>query len=169
MHNNKITVIENNVSKEIMLGCVMDNNYNVHAYYHGRYYKVRFRDNGKNEIIVRAKKPTKMKIKKDKGTKEVYNPYVDDVYVSYIKDIPCLVCSRSSDPHHLKARGWREVKRNDYTCVPLCRIHHTEIETIGMSKFEEGYAISMWQEASRLAIEYLVTKLRKSEGIKHEL
>ena len=134
------------------------------AHYNGRWYSVKHRYWGR-EIIVRVAKDKKeMKRKKDRGTKEgKKNMYKDKAYVAHIKGISCLMFGRNSDPHHVTARGWREVKRNDYTCIPLCRVHHAEIETIGPSKFEEEHNINIWEEVSRLAVKYLVERLRDKE------
>lgn len=134
------------------------------AYYNARWYSVKHRNNGEKEIIVRAlkgKERKEIKARKDRSSKVAKkNIYKDNAYVTHIKDISCLICGRNSDPHHVIARGWREVKRNDYTCIPLCRIHHSEIETVGPSKFEEQYNINIWEEVSRLAVKYLVEKPR---------
>jgi len=88
----------------------------------------------------------------------------DESYLDYIRSLPCLVplCrlgeynNGKSDPHHLKAVGWREAKRNDYTAVPLCRQHHSEVEQTGMEKFCAKYSIDeLWKDALFILVGYL--------------
>lgn len=50
-----------------------------------------------------------------------------------------------ADPDHLIARGFESSKRNDLTCIPLCRKHHDERGSIGNSKFEAKYSITLWR------------------------
>jgi hypothetical protein len=85
---------------------------------------------------------------------------ISRTYLRFIKSKPCVVmhhsCDGPIDPHHLIARGQRESKRNDFTCIPLCRTHHTEVEYGGAEKFESDYRINLWQENSRLLINWVV-------------
>lgn len=82
-------------------------------------------------------------------------------YLDYVRSLPCLVplCREGpSDPHHLKAVGWRQGKRNDYTASPLCRQHHSEVEQIGMEKFCAKYGIEdLWKDAFFILVEYIST------------
>ena len=82
-------------------------------------------------------------------------------YLKYLRDKPCLISHVHAGPldvHHLKAVGWKEWKRNDLVGVPLCRAAHSEIEKIGMNKFEEKYGLTMWKEVFYLFLEYAVKK-----------
>lgn len=76
---------------------------------------------------------------------------IDESYLNYIRFLSCAVplCGKNQiDPHHLKAVGWREGKRNDYTAIPLCREHHSEVEQIGTDKFCSKYSIeNLWKDA----------------------
>lgn len=76
---------------------------------------------------------------------------IDEDYLDYVRSLPCstqLCINSKSDPHHLKAVGWREAKRNDYTVLPLCRQHHSEVEQIGMEKFCQKYQMEdLWKDA----------------------
>lgn len=58
--------------------------------------------------------------------------------------------------HHLIAVGWRQAKRNDLTAVNLCRAAHSEIEQIGVEKFQEKYQLDVWRESAWLLIEWFV-------------
>jgi len=62
----------------------------------------------------------------------------------------CLVCGKEAEMRHLKTVGagrTRKIKRwEDLTCVPLCRIHHTELHQIGENRFSEKYNINLWRE-----------------------
>lgn len=82
---------------------------------------------------------------------------IDEAYLAYVRKLPCLVCGYTPcDPDHLKARGWREAKRNDYSCIPLCRRHHTERGQYGDTKFCATYQIkNLWEENFYILSEYL--------------
>ena len=82
-------------------------------------------------------------------------------YIKYIKSIPCLVCGhRPVDPDHLSHRGSAGKGKTitgtilDYSCVPLCRIHHSERHSSGLKKFQERYRINLWKEAHTLLRRY---------------
>ena len=75
-------------------------------------------------------------------------------YIEYIRGTPCLICGRiGADPDHLETVGRGGNRKKDmwehFTCIPLCRIHHTERHN-SMKKFEEKYRINCWREAFRL-------------------
>ena len=82
-------------------------------------------------------------------------------YLDYIRNKPCLVCgSIPCDPDHLEARGMGGANRSgykDYSCVPLCRIHHTERHQAGNEKFENKYGINLWKDAFNLLRRYFVS------------
>jgi len=46
----------------------------------------------------------------------------------------------------------------DYSCVPLCRIHHSERHQIGNEKFEYKYSINLWKDAFNLIRRYFAEK-----------
>jgi len=78
-------------------------------------------------------------------------------YLDYIREKPCLICGITPcDPDHLEARGMGGAKSEmkDLSCVPLCRIHHTERHQFGNQKFEDKYSINLWKENSRLVRRY---------------
>jgi len=35
----------------------------------------------------------------------------------------------------------------DYSCVPICRKHHTERHDLGLRRFEEKHNVNLWKEA----------------------
>ena len=82
-------------------------------------------------------------------------------YLDYIREKPCLVCGITPcDPDHLEARGMggANSEMKDLSCVPLCRIHHTERHQFGNQKFEDKYSINLWKENSRLVRRYFVSR-----------
>ena len=88
--------------------------------------------------------------------KHTYSPYK-----YYIKTHQCLVCQGDTvDPHHLDAIGMGGDKGNvkDYTCVPLCRRHHTEYHSYGIRKFEKMYKINLWKESHQLLRRYFAPR-----------
>ena len=83
-------------------------------------------------------------------------------YLDYIKEKPCLVCgTMPCDPHHMDAIGMGGANKNgskDWTCVPLCRIHHGEYHSYGLNKFETRYNINLWKDAFNLIRSYFVLR-----------
>lgn len=72
----------------------------------------------------------------------------DDIgrYLYYcIKHKRCAVCGRLGEIHHVDAIGMgndrRKVDDSKYLKICLCRGHHTEAHTIGMSAFEEKHKV----------------------------
>ena len=80
---------------------------------------------------------------------------MDKKYLEYIRKIPCLISGKVADPHHLTSRG---AYGSDYTALPLARRYHTEIEQIGVKKFEEKYNINVWKEAHRLLERFMLQR-----------
>ncbi len=88
-----------------------------------------------------------------------------DKYIAYIKSIRCIVCGNSPvDPDHLQHRGMGGAGKGgtstgtvvDYTCIPLCRVHHSERHTSGIKKFEDTYRLNLWREAFVLLRRYFL-------------
>lgn len=86
---------------------------------------------------------------------------VDETYKIWIKGHPCLVCWNPSDPHHLKSRG---SGGSDYTCIPLCRKHHSELEQIGKKRFETKHMVDLWRECHRYLEGYVVKADKKHQA-----
>ena len=67
----------------------------------------------------------------------------DWAFRRHIKTLPCMIsndkCCQGVDPHHVKTRGAGGVDKANI--VPLCRIHHTELHTIGRITFEDKYRL----------------------------
>ncbi len=79
-------------------------------------------------------------------------------YIKYIKSQGCLICgSTPVDPHHLEARGMGKYKAGikDFSCIPLCREHHSEWH-FNSAKFEEKYHFKSWREAFRLLRRFII-------------
>ena len=82
-------------------------------------------------------------------------------YIEFIKAKPCLVCGiMGVDAHHLEAIGMgnnrNKESKKDYSCVPLCRVHHQEYHTIGVNGFQEKYGFNIWRDAFNLLREYYI-------------
>ena len=82
-------------------------------------------------------------------------------YIEFIKAKPCLVCGTIGvDAHHLEAIGMgnnrNKESKKDYSCVPLCRVHHQEYHTIGVNGFQEKYGFNIWRDAFNLLREYYI-------------
>ena len=80
-------------------------------------------------------------------------------YLDNIRGCYCLICfSENPDPDHLEAIGMggnrKKPTLKHYTCVPLCRLHHSERHAIGTTEFQAKYKINIWKEAFKLLREY---------------
>lgn len=57
----------------------------------------------------------------------------------------CAVCGRPGEEHHWNAIGMgrdrRKIDDSDLRKIRLCRVHHTEVETIGRDTFENKYHV----------------------------
>ena len=83
-------------------------------------------------------------------------------YIKYIKELDCLICFRKpADPDHLEAIGMggnrKKPSKKHYSCIPLCRIHHTERHSLGTKRFEDKYKINVWKEAFRILRRYFIS------------
>ena len=82
-------------------------------------------------------------------------------YIDYIRSLKyCCVCYTKEpvDPHHLISIGMGGNRKNPnvkhYSCVPLCRKHHTEYHSHGKTIFEKKHEISLFEIAFHLLIKY---------------
>jgi hypothetical protein len=58
----------------------------------------------------------------------------DKAHLKYVAAQPCLICGRSpADAHHLRFTQPRAMglKVSDEFTVPLCRIHHRDVHSVG--------------------------------------
>ena len=72
-------------------------------------------------------------------------------YIKYIKSKHCLVCGSSpvdaDHQEHIQMGGNNPQGIKDFSCLPLCRKHHTERLDIGSFQFEHKHSINLWKEA----------------------
>tara|TARA_Y100001938_G_C8086758_1_gene432516 strand:- start:2682 stop:2972 length:291 start_codon:yes stop_codon:yes gene_type:complete len=86
-------------------------------------------------------------------------------YLKYVRSHPCSVCPEQQvDADHLDARGRGGGKRKgthtgtliDFTCIPLCRLHHTERHATTLREFEEKYRTNLWKISSKMVRDFYV-------------
>ena len=75
-------------------------------------------------------------------------------YKEFIKSHPCVVCGQYPvDPDHLEAIGMGGNRKiptlKDFSCIPLCRMHHSERHSTTLKDYEKKYKINLWKEAFR--------------------
>lgn len=71
---------------------------------------------------------------------------IDDAYLAFLRTKPCALCpAAASDAHHIRNRAWREVKRNDATCAPLCRECHQLVHNQGLAHALNARGITIWR------------------------
>ena len=86
-------------------------------------------------------------------------------FIEFVKEHKCCVLGCKAldvDADHLKTIGMgRDRKKPEliehYSCIPLCRIHHTERHSLGLPRFEKKYKINLWREAFRILRKYLIS------------
>lgn len=102
--------------------------------------------------------------------KRRFKKSVDDPYRTWVKTLPCLIAGRSYfgrnggeyvhkcegpiDPHHTTSKG---AGGHDRTCVPLCRLAHTMLDSPGWGKktFATRYGIDWDAEVELCQAKYL--------------
>lgn len=67
----------------------------------------------------------------------------------WIRGLPCVCCGlpAPSDPHHVISRGAGGDSRH---LVPLSRICHTELHTVGRTTFERRRGLNLTDAAEKL-------------------
>ena len=74
---------------------------------------------------------------------QLLTPKMVEIYKKYIKSKSCIICGRMGvDPHHVETLGMggkNKTGEKDYSCIPLCREHHSELDAIGIDRFVEKY------------------------------
>ena len=82
-------------------------------------------------------------------------------YIKFIKSHFCLICAKSPvDADHLETIGMGNNRNSkssslkNYSCIPLCREHHSERHNIGSHKFEHKHSINLYKEAFNLIRKY---------------
>jgi hypothetical protein len=94
--------------------------------------------------------------RKEANRMATHGPHVD-----WVVTLPCCVCmpehyhgpelkpfmyaeanreSRISDPHHVRTQGAGGTAE---TCVPLCRLHHSHMHSLGPDTFAVTYAVDL--------------------------
>ena len=76
-------------------------------------------------------------------------------FLDYVRQENCLMHGdEKAEPHHLDAVGMGRNRKREMvehlTVVPLCRICHMELHTIGFETFEDRHGINLWRQNSRL-------------------
>jgi hypothetical protein len=77
----------------------------------------------------------------------------DSKYKAFVSGKPCLVCGRPGEAHHYG--GQKDGRGLGYKCsdqrlVPLCHVHHREVERLGRRMFELRYGLEFEKEDHRL-------------------
>lgn len=88
-------------------------------------------------------------VSNDVPTKRPMLDYIDDVddYVyACLINKKCPICGGKADLHHVEALGMgrdrTEVIHEGLEVLPLCRVHHTEVHTIGKTEFFKRYHLN---------------------------
>ena len=71
-------------------------------------------------------------------------------FIKFVKTFGCSVCGVSEvDAHHLDTIGMGGNRNKDcvedFSCVPLCRGHHTDWHQMGNREFSRIYSVDLWK------------------------
>lgn len=88
---------------------------------------------------------------------------ISEPYLQFVREQPCVWCSKPppSEPDHIRNRGWREPKRNDYAVLPSCRACHSIRHQVGFAALLDSKNMRIWQlleYQSRLLVEFFEKK-----------
>lgn len=129
------------------------------------------KDGTKNINKKRFKTKTKANITLSKGTKqETIKPDRDSKYITFVRLQPCIVCGIISPNHaHHTETGGMGTKGSDYSCIPLCAVHHTSgtyaIHQIGNNNFEFHFNINLKEIQIKLLRKYIKELYEKKTQI----
>ena len=84
--------------------------------------------------------------------------YVSLDYLNFIRQLPCCVCGKEGEPHHLKSRG---SGGSDLESIPLCRKEHSEYHNWGPEKFSYLNQIDIYKEHNNILKSYIVELERR--------
>lgn len=73
-------------------------------------------------------------------------------YRQWVRSLRCLIpgCwSREIEAAHASVKG-KGLKHDDFYCVPICRMHHSEQHALGILSFQSKYNIDLKVEAETL-------------------
>jgi len=85
-------------------------------------------------------------------------------YVDFIRGKPCLVCGKPGEPDHLEEVGMgnnrKKPSMRHFSCVSLCRVHHSARHQLGLVEFQTKYAppgttLNLYREALASLLGYL--------------
>lgn len=100
-------------------------------------------------------------LENDVPTSRPLQEYADDLEkytYSALLQKRCIVCGRKADLHHVDRIG-AGYNRNTKPqigarAMPLCRIHHGEVDTLGQTAFDEKYHVVAVPIDKRIAAKY---------------
>ncbi len=71
-------------------------------------------------------------------------PVRSEAHLRFLRTLPCAVCGKTgrTDPAHTGPHGIG-TKSSDRDAIPLCRPHHTALDTLGRRKFEAKYGLDI--------------------------
>lgn len=72
---------------------------------------------------------------------------INEEYLEFVRNQSCVWCGKPgpSDPDHIRNRGWREPKRNDFAVLPSCRSCHSVRHQIGFAAMLDARNVRVWQ------------------------
>lgn len=91
------------------------------------------------------------------------SPERDDGYMERVRELPCRArllpdyCESTMEAHHAGRKPGLALKASDYTCIPLCRRHHAQLEErrgvfLGWTKV----MVRQWSDAQIAAVQALL-------------
>ena len=80
-------------------------------------------------------------------------------FLGYVRLEPCSAHGTPAEPHHLITVGMGSNRKREMiehlSAIPLCRICHMEVHTVGIEIFEDRHGINLWRENARLLARWI--------------
>lgn len=77
-------------------------------------------------------------------------PLRDQEYIRFVRSHGCLICNMPAEAHHAFGERGTGIKTSDYTCIPLCTMHHRELHSRGRRRFLDLYEVDVFEVAFNL-------------------
>ena len=77
-------------------------------------------------------------------------------YLQQVRELPCIITGQPgpSDPHHVETGGFR-MKGTDYSCIPLSREIHRQVEDNGHIWLEETFGVRVGDLVAKTLVKVL--------------
>lgn len=79
----------------------------------------------------------------------------DEEYIQFVHSHGCMICNMPAEAHHAFGERGTRIKSSDYTCIPICTMHHRELHSRGHRTFLDLYAVDVFEVAFNLVHRFM--------------